>query len=181
MGKTLQSKSGKTLFFVKATQTTTQSDNSIKEILVANETVELLISDSRIISNGSQFGHVAIDIDGIVYGRAVPAWDVDNKIHYLYRQQVKMNRDTWGYTLRVTKKEKETILATILKLKAENATYRLSDNSCSSAMVRAFGETDILVVDPRWSFGGVLSPSDMMDALNKSSRVIKRTTYPKKK
>lgn len=34
------------------------------------ETVETLISDSRVISKGSQFGHVALNINNTVFGRA---------------------------------------------------------------------------------------------------------------
>lgn len=180
MADVLQSKSGKTLSFVKSTKTTLQSNQAAKKVFVARETVEILVSDSSLRHMGSQFGHVAIDIDGTVYGRAVPGWDVATKERYLYRQQVVMHRDTWGYTLSLSFDEKQKILAEIQKMKNENEKYSLIDNSCSSAMVRAFGVTNILIVDPRWSFGGVLSPSDMMDALNKSSRVIKRTIYPKK-
>lgn len=83
-----------------------------------------------------------------------------------------MRRDTWGYTLAVTKAEKDAILNEIQKQRKENKPYNLINNSCSSAMVNVFGVTDILIVDPRWSFGGMLSPSDIMDGLNKSPRVI---------
>ena len=146
-----------------------------------NSFVEILISDSRLVSRGSQFGHVAIDIDGTVYGRAVTAWDIDTRSNYLHRQQVKMNRDTWGYTLKISIDEKRKILSEIKRLHAENAKYNLLDNSCSSALVRAFAVTNILIVDPRWSMGAVLSPTDIMNALNKSALVIKKTTYPKSK
>lgn len=144
------------------------------------ETVEILVSDSSLRHMGSQFGHVAVDIDGVVYGRAVRAWDVDHKVNYVLRQQSRMHRDTWGYTLAVTKEEKNAILREIQKQRKDNKPYNLINNSCSSAMVNVFGVTDILIVDPRWSLGGMLSPSDIMDGLNKSTRVIKRRIYPKK-
>lgn len=129
---------------------------------------------------GSQFGHVAVDIDGTVYGRAVSIWSVNHKVNYILRQQVNMRRDTWGYTLAVTKAEKDAILNEIQKQRKENKPYNLINNSCSFAMANVFGVTDILIVDPRWSLGGMLSPSDIMDGLNKSPRVIKRRIYPKK-
>ncbi|WP_373762217.1 DUF4105 domain-containing protein [Neisseria dentiae] len=144
------------------------------------ETVEILVSDSSLRHMGSQFGHVAVNIDGTVYGRAVSIWSVNNKVNYLHRQQTSMRRHTWGYVLAVTKEEKDAILKEIQKQRKENKPYNLINNSCSSAMVNVFGVTDILIVDPRWSFGGMLSPSDIMDGLNKSPRVIKRRLYPKK-
>ncbi|UOO76923.1 DUF4105 domain-containing protein [Neisseria sp. Dent CA1/247] len=144
------------------------------------ETVEILVSDSSLRHMGSQFGHVAVDIDGTVYGRAVSILSVNHKVNYILRQQVNMRRDTWGYTLAVTKAEKDAILNEIQKQRKENKPYNLINNSCSSAMVNVFGVTDILIVDPRWSLGGMLSPSDIMDGLNKSPRVIKRRIYPKK-
>ncbi|MDO4226404.1 DUF4105 domain-containing protein [Neisseria sp.] len=144
------------------------------------ETVEILVSDSSLRHMGSQFGHVAIDIDGTVYGRAVKGWDIVHKVNYLHRQQSRMRRHTWGYILAVTKEEKNALLKEINKQNKDNKPYNLINNSCSSAMVNVFGVTNILIVDPRWSFGGMLSPSDIMDGLNKSSRVIKRRIYPKK-
>ncbi|WP_321787058.1 hypothetical protein [Burkholderia pyrrocinia] len=72
--------------------------------------IEILISDSRSISNGSQFGHAAISIDGVVYGRAHPGWDVDNVLNYLNRQQSKMRRDTIGYLINTSGNEKKLSL-----------------------------------------------------------------------
>ncbi|VWC34904.1 hypothetical protein BAR24066_06584 [Burkholderia arboris] len=75
--------------------------------------IEILISDSRSVSRGSQFGHAAIAIDGIVYGRAHPGWDVDNILSYLNRQQTKMQRDTIGNLLTSSEDEKKIILSEI--------------------------------------------------------------------
>ena len=144
-----------------------------------NETVEILISDSRLISMGSQFGHVALNINNTVYGRAPNAWDVDNKVNYIFRQQVAMHRDTWGYVLAVTKEEKAKLLEELMKHKAINRKYNLINNSCSSAMVNVFSVTDILIVDPRWNFGAI-TPADIMNSLKKSPRLIKQIIYPKK-
>lgn len=37
---------------------------------VLSRTIEVLVSDGRLVSPGSQWGHVAIDVNGIVYSRA---------------------------------------------------------------------------------------------------------------
>ena len=51
-----------------ATKTTTPtSDAEAKEIRAETETVEVIVSNSRLISRGSQFGHVAIVVNGITY------------------------------------------------------------------------------------------------------------------
>ena len=54
-----------------ATRTTTPTtDSEVKEIRTETDSVEVIVSDSRLVSRGSQFGHVAIIVDGIAYSRA---------------------------------------------------------------------------------------------------------------
>ncbi|HWZ46653.1 MAG TPA: hypothetical protein VNX00_00330, partial [Herbaspirillum sp.] len=60
-----------------------------------NNKVEILISDSLLTKMGSQFGHVAINIGGVIYGRAPSAWDIRGKEQYLSDQEV--SRSTIGY------------------------------------------------------------------------------------
>ncbi|MFM0335428.1 hypothetical protein [Paraburkholderia fungorum] len=68
-----------------ATKTTTPTkDSSAKEIIVDSTTIEVIVSDSRLRSMGSQWGHVAIEIDGIVYSRA-------------HEEYVKMDKHTYFY------------------------------------------------------------------------------------
>ncbi|WP_047243158.1 DUF4105 domain-containing protein [Chromobacterium subtsugae] len=177
---TIKSPDGKELQLVSSKALTPKTDQSVKQITVPRETVEVLVSDSRLVSMGSQFGHTAIEIDGTVYGRAHPGWDVDSRDHYLMRQQQKMHRDTWGYKLSVSAAEKAKILAFINKQRAENREYRLTDNSCSSNMADALGAAGIVAYDPRWSFGTVVSPADLMAGLSHSRRLVQKTTYPKK-
>ena len=60
---------GKTLIKVASKQLTPTSDSSVKAVTVSRETIEVIISDSRMVSQGSQWGHAAIVIDGTVYSR----------------------------------------------------------------------------------------------------------------
>lgn len=177
--QSVKSPTGKVLFLIANRSLTPDSDQNVKRLLPKRETVEILVSDSRLISAGSQFGHTAIEIDGTVYGRAHPGWDVDNREHYLMRQQTKMHRDTWGYKLVVSSQEKEKILAFINKQRAANRPYDITYNSCSSNMADALGAAGLIAHDPRWSFGNVVSPSDLMAGLSHSKRLIQKTTYPK--
>lgn len=61
---------GKTLVPVATKTTTLTTDASGKKVEVARVYVEVIISDSRVISQGSQWGHAAIAIDDVVYSRA---------------------------------------------------------------------------------------------------------------
>lgn len=144
-----------------------------------NAHIEVLISDSRMISRGSQFGHVAVDIDEKVYGRAPSDWDIDTKTNYLYRQQVAMNRDTVGFVLQISIPDKERLLKEILQRKQANKAYSLLNNSCSSNMVEVLGSIGIVASDPRWAI--IPSPADMELALKRSKKLIKINVYPKNK
>jgi hypothetical protein len=135
-----------------------------------------LISDSRLISKGSQFGHTAIEMDGTVYGRAPSAWDVDSRINYLKRQSY---RDTWGYKLIVKSEEKSSILAFIQKQRAQNKGYDILINSCSSNTADALGAAGLIVHDPRFS-PFTVSPKDLEVGLKHSKRLVDTATYPKK-
>ncbi|MDN7861208.1 DUF4105 domain-containing protein [Burkholderia cepacia] len=146
----------------------------------SSATVEILISDSRSISRGSQFGHAAIAIDGIVYGRAHPGWDVDNIRSYLNRQQTKMQRDTIGYLLHSSEDEKKIIVSEIKRRRHENKPYSLVDNNCSSNIAELLGKAGILAYDPRWQLPGIIAPADLMTGLRHSKRLIGIQRYPKK-
>lgn len=164
---------------VASRTTTPTTDTKPKEIFVQTETIEVLISDSRLISMGSQFGHVAIEVDGEVYGRAPEAWDQDNREHYLYRQQVKMNRDTVGNVLRASPDDKKRVVAEIISRKTQNKKYDLAMNSCSSNASEVLGTIGIIAYDPRWTV--IPTPADMTTALKKSKRLVKINFYSKSK
>ncbi|WP_089084324.1 DUF4105 domain-containing protein [Aquitalea magnusonii] len=181
MGETtIKSPAGRDLHLVATKSTTPSSNNTVKHIDVARETVEVLVSDSRIISKGSQFGHVAISIDGTVYGRAHPGWDIAARDAYLKRQQINMHRATWGYVLMVSKEEKAKMLADIKKRAAANEPYSLDSNSCSSNIAEVLEFAGIPAYDPRWSGFTMISPADLMVGLSHSRRLIQKNTYAPK-
>lgn len=171
---------GQPLALVAQAKTTATLNSEIKKIVIKRETIEVLVSDSRIVSSGSQFGHTAIAIDSNVYGRAHSRWDIDTRENYLYRQQVKMHRDTWGYTLVVSKDEKAKVLAEIKRRVAENKPYALDTNNCSSNVAEVLEFAAIPAYDPRWSGFMMISPADIMAGLSHSKRLIRKTTYSKK-
>lgn len=61
----IKSPSGNTLTKIATRTTTPTSDSTPKQVHVQTDTIEIIVSDSRAISMGSQFGHSAIVIDGI--------------------------------------------------------------------------------------------------------------------
>ncbi len=90
-----------------ATKTTTPiSDADAKEIRAETETVEVIVSNSRLISRGSQFGHVAIVVNGITYSRAHEGYD-SKKTYAQYIAIQETFRDSIGYVLRVSPDEKK--------------------------------------------------------------------------
>jgi hypothetical protein len=177
--QTIKSPDDEILRLVARIKTTSHGDNSIKPIDTRSETIEVLVSDSRIISSGSQFGHVAIAINDKVYGRAPSGWDEDGISNYLNRQQAKMNRDTVGFVLRASPEQKEKLLGDISRRKLEHKNYNLATDSCSSNAAELLGSIGIISHDPRWST--VVTPTDMAVALKRSKRLVKTNYYPRAK
>ncbi|NHV31301.1 DUF4105 domain-containing protein [Burkholderia sp. D-99] len=179
---TIISRTGKLLIKAAMKTTTPTTNTGAKEVFAhtSRETVEIIVSDSRLISRGSQFGHTAIIVDGREYGRAPARWDIDTKEHYLHRQQVDMQRDSWGYVLKVTAAEKQKILAEIHKRIAANEPYSLLENSCSSNIAEILESAGIQAYDRRWSFADTISPADLMTGLKHSRRLVAEHVYPKK-
>ncbi|WP_165009925.1 hypothetical protein [Neisseria yangbaofengii] len=147
------------------------------DYILKNNHVEILISDGRIPSGGSEFGHVAVNIGGLVYGRSPGSWDIREKRTYIEKQQT--YRKTRGFVLQLSEKDKLKLLASIEKKIVVNAKYGVLDHSCSKEIVAAFGDIGVNVVDPRWVFGDVFSPADMANFLSKSKSVVKMNDYPK--
>lgn len=176
----LKSENGKPLNRIASKTTTPTTNNKAKKIPIKFEIVEIIISDSIAVSMGSQFGHTAIVIDNIEYGRAHPGWDKDTKEHYLYRQQVAMHRDSWGYEIKVTSAEKQKILKEINKRMREQKDYSFFNNSCSSNIAEIFETVGIKVHDPRFEFLDTISPADLMMGIKHSSRLARENVYPKK-
>ena len=145
--------SGKTLIPVAKRTTTPVNDNSVKKIEVQREYVEVIVSDSRAISAGSQWGHVAISIDDRVYSRAHEEYIVTSKQIYMHGGEVQRAndklhvagngwRDSAGIVLWLSPREKEIVQKELERRVAKDrefrkkhpndSTYSIFDNSCSS-------------------------------------------------
>lgn len=162
------------------------ADKAITEIGARNfhdgfldNKVEILISDVMLTRVGSQFGHVAINIGGIVYGRAPSAWDIRGKEKYLCDQQAE--RNTIGYVIQLSGVEKQKLFQSIINKIVKNEKYSLINHSCSGEVISSFGELGINIVDPRWTLGDTFSPADIDNFLKHSKRVIQINKYPERK
>ncbi|MGV2290209.1 hypothetical protein AAHK20_15955 [Trinickia sp. YCB016] len=184
---------------VASRTTTPTSDTSVKEIVVDSTSIEVIVSDSRLRSMGSQWGHVAIEIDGIVYSRAHEEYVKIDRHTYFYGGIVNLTngsirtngnlwRDNLGLVLRVSPVEKDKVKRELerrvsvdraFKLKHPNeSTYSLFDNSCSSNVADALESIGILAHDPRW-LPTPVTPAELDAVLQKSRRLAKRNYYPK--
>jgi hypothetical protein len=168
-----------------ATKTTTpKTDAEPKIVTVDPDTVEVLVSDSRLVSEGSQFGHVAISVNGVVYSRAHGGYDSKKtRDEYIAIQQT--FRDTVSFIVRVSPQEKQTIeqelkrRVTLTYVDPKNHKYSLLDNSCSSNIADVFNMVGIVAYDPRWSGFGMVSPEDIATGLSHSKRLVKKIMYAK--
>jgi hypothetical protein len=140
--------------------------------------VEILISDSRLTPIGSQFGHVAINIGGVIYGRAPAAWDIRGKEKYLLDQGSR--RSTIGYVIQLDDADKRKLFESIVDKIVKDAKYSLVDHSCSGEIVASFAELGINVVDPRWTVGDIYAPADIDNFLKHAKQVIQTNLYPMK-
>ena len=145
-------------------------------------TVEVVISEPRLSSWGSQFGHVALIVDETAYSRASARYFTSGRNDYLHRNGY---RNSVGYVIRVSQKEKDTIRTELehrVQLFAadpKSHEYSLLDNSCSSNVVDVLRTVGIVAHDPRWLALGMISPADIVTGLNHSKRVARKIEYPK--
>ncbi len=170
--------------FIATRMTTPTTDSEAKEIRIQTDSVEVIVSDSRLVSRGSQFGHVAIIVDGIAYSRAHDAYD-SKKTYAQYVSVQQSFRDSIGYVLRVTPEEKKKIEAELKRRVAvtngdpARHGYSLLDDSYSSNVADVFELAGIVAYDPRWSAFGMVSPEDIAVGLSHSRRVKETRSYPK--
>ena len=134
---------------------------------------EVLVSDSRLISRGSQFGHVAIDINGTVYSRTHSGWFTTSRGDYLRRQQ--NFRDTVGLLLDTTWGDDDALEAELLRRISQRTKYDLHSDSCSSNVSDALDKIGIHSKGP-WQFD-MVSPLDLLINLPKTGRVTNRYIY----
>lgn len=139
--------------------------------------VEILISDVRLASLGSQFGHVAINIGGVVYGRAPTTWDIRGKEKFLTDQEA--SRSTIGYVIQLDEIGKRKLFQSVINKIITDAKYSLIDHSCSGEIISSFAELGINIVDPRWTVGDIYAPADIDNFLKHSEQVVKINLYPK--
>lgn len=176
---------------VATRKTTPTTDADAKEIKVETDRVEVLVSDSRMRYMGSQFGHVAITIDDLVYSRAHERYVALPPYKYIHdSQQVNMNRDTVGIMLRVSPSEKlkmKTELERRIKIDEDfrnkhpgESSYSIVNNSCSTNVADVLESIGILAHDPRF-FDSPVTPQELLSVLQKSKRVIETHVYPAEK
>jgi Family of unknown function (DUF6402) len=158
---------------------------SVREPIVVEvmpmETVEVIVSDGKLISSGSQWGHVAIDIDGTVYTRSHSKYTVLTRDRYF-------SGNTWrahtGLVLKVTSSEKIIILNELKNRVALNAAYDLRTNSCSTNVADVLEMVGILAHDPRFQLSPSstddVSPKEVLLVVSRSKNMVRRNEYPKK-
>lgn len=181
-------------------ETTPTTDNAIKKVISDTTSVEVIVSDSRLRSRGSQWGHVAIEIDGIVYSRAHEEYVQIDKSTYLNggivslandstRTSGNLWRDNLGLVVRLSLAEKEKIRKELERRVAidrafkrtypHSSTYSIFNNSCSSNVADVLESIGILAHDPRW-LPTPVTPAELSAVLEKSKRVAQKNHYPKR-
>jgi hypothetical protein len=149
---------------------------------VTEPTVEVFVFDAILTSAGSQWGHSAIEVDGMVYTRGHNEYSVLERGKYIHSEFNKQ-RDLVGLTLRVSNEEKAKIKSELNRRVAEKKPYSITTNSCSTNVSEVLEMIGILAHDPRFqmnpSSANMVSPKELLIVVSRSSRVIKRTNYPK--
>lgn len=145
-------------------------------------TIEVLVSDGRLWSQGSQWGHVAIDVDGIVFSRAHNGYDAKPREHYLNANSF---RETVGLVLRFSESEISIVRSELRRRVAANAPYDLIGNSCSTNVADVLEMVGVLAHDPRFKWDAAattaVSPKEVLIIVSRSPRMRQRNVYPKTK
>lgn len=146
-------------------------------------TVEVLVSDGLLMSSGSQWGHVAIDVGGTVYSRGHGGYFMIPRSVYLQRNG--SIRETVGLVLRLSDREMGVVLGELRRRVALNESYDLIGNSCSTNVADVLEMVGVLAHDPRYQWDAsrrtAVSPKEVLIIVSRSSRVLKRNVYPKAK
>lgn len=181
--ETITSPDGEILRLIAKVKTTPHSDNSVKEIKTDSVTIEVLIFDALLTSFGSQWGHVAIDIDGVIYSRAHSSYvEMSVKRAQEYRKSNQEIRAFVGLMIRVSPQEKKIIEVELKRRVSLNKPYSISNNSCSSNVADVLEMIGILAHDPRFQLNpnstNLVSPKELLIILSRSKRVVQRINYP---
>jgi hypothetical protein len=146
-------------------------------------TIEVLVSDGLLLSSGSQWGHVAIDVGGTVYSRGHGGYFVIPRARYL--QSNGKLRETVGLVLQMSESEIRIVLSELRRRVALNEPYDLLGNSCSTNVADVLETVGVLAHDPRYQWDAsrrtAVSPKEVLIIVSRSSRVVKRNIYPKTK
>jgi len=143
-------------------------------------TVEVLVSDGRLISPGSQWGHVAIDVGGTVYSRGHGGYAERSREEYLESNAF---RETVGLVLRFSEADIGRVRTELRRRVLINAPYDILGNSCSTNVADVLEMVGVLAHDPRYQWDAsrrtAVSPKEVLIIVSRSSRVLKRNIYPK--
>jgi RHS repeat-associated protein len=135
---------------------------------------EVIVSDSIQISRGSQFGHVAININGTIYSRAHSIYYKGDANEYMLRQQ--SFRDSIGMVLNISAEDEVKLKAFFEDRVNKNEEYGISNN-CSSNVANGLESINIHVYGP-WQLG-VIAPVDILINLPKTGKVNEKKWYGK--
>lgn len=178
--QTITDTRGEIFRLIAKVRTTPHSDPSIKSIDTDSTTIEVLVFDSIMTAVGSQFGHVAIDIDGVIYSRAHSKYAriLDGES---YRQSNLKIRDFEGLVLRVSQTEKTKIENELKRRVAIDASYSIANNSCSTNVADVLESIGILFHDPRFKMDPEstdwVSPKEVLIIVSRSKRMTRRNHY----
>lgn len=149
------------------------STSTTEPVSVDPLTVEVIVSDGRIISRGSQWGHVAIAIDNKVYSRAHSVYYTTTLDKYLADNRY---RDSTRLVLRVSNSEKQMMKSELERRVTSNGKYSLFSNNCSTNVADVLQMIGILAHDPRY-FDTPVSPKELLIVVSRSKRLKKRINH----
>lgn len=147
---------------------------AIEPVAIDPLTVQVIVSDGRLLSRGSQWGHVAIAIDNKVYSRAHSMYYTTTLDKYLTDNSY---RDTASLVIRVSNVEKPMMRAELERRITSNGKYSLFSNNCSTNVADVLQMIGILAHDPRF-FDTPVSPKELLIVVSRSKRLKKRVNHP---
>lgn len=153
------------------------STSTTEAAAVDPNTVEVIVSDGRFFSQGSQWGHVAIAIDNKVYSRAHSMYYTTTRDKYLADNKY---RDSTSLVLRVSRSEKYMMRAELERRVTSNGKYSLFSNNCSTNVADVLQMIGILAHDPRY-FDTPVSPKELLIVVSRSKRLKTRINHPASK
>ena len=171
---------GEIFRLISKIKTTPHTNDLPKNVYTDSSTIEVLIFDAIMTAVGSQFGHVAIDVDGTIYSRAHSKYAEINP-GSAFRESNQRIRNFEGLTLRVSQKEKTRIKTELVRRVKLDRPYSIIENSCSTNIADVLESIGILAHDPRFQLDpestNLVSPKEILIIVSRSKRVSKRTHY----